>query len=44
MNWPQWVSNQSLMNFFNDHAALLPDNFRQETYEFLSSNLAAFHI
>ncbi|KAJ6172919.1 hypothetical protein N7485_005731 [Penicillium canescens] len=44
MNWPQWVSNQSLMNFFEDHAALLPDNFRQDTYEFLSSNLAALHI
>jgi carboxylesterase type B len=44
MDWPQWSNNQSLMNFFNDHGALLQDNFRQDTYEFLTANFASFHI
>ena len=44
MDWPQWSKNQSLMHFFNDHGALLADNFRQETADFLASNLDAFHI
>ena len=44
MVWPQWSNNQSLMNFFIDHGALLPDNFRQDTYDFLMANFASFHI
>jgi carboxylesterase type B len=44
MDWPQWSNNQSLMNFFDDHGALLPDNFRQDTYDFLQANFASFHI
>jgi triacylglycerol lipase len=44
MKWPQWASSQSLMNFFSDRAALLPDNFRRDTYDFIAANLAAFHV
>ncbi|KAF3403644.1 putative secreted lipase [Penicillium rolfsii] len=44
MEWPQWSANQTLMNFFNDHGALLADNFRQDTFEFISANVASFHI
>lgn len=44
MNWPQWSTNQTLMNFFNDHGALLADNFRQDTFEFIAANVASFHI
>ncbi|KAJ5689838.1 secreted lipase [Penicillium macrosclerotiorum] len=44
MDWPQWGTNQSLMNFFNDHATLLADTFRQDTYDFLLENIASFHI
>ncbi|KAJ5186072.1 Carboxylesterase type B [Penicillium cf. griseofulvum] len=44
MHWPQWADNQSLMNFFLDRGALLPDDFRQDSYDFLEANLAAFHI
>jgi triacylglycerol lipase len=44
MDWPQWSNNQSLMNFFNDHGALLPDNFRQDSYDVLQANFASFHI
>lgn len=44
MDWPQWSANQTLMNFFNDHGALLADNFRQDTFDFLLSNVGSFHI
>jgi triacylglycerol lipase len=44
MDWPQWADNQTLMNFFNDHGALLADNFRQDTFEFILDNVASFHI
>lgn len=44
MDWPRWSQNQSLMNFFNNRGALLPDTFRQKTSDFLASNLKAFYI
>ncbi|KAJ5667596.1 secreted lipase [Penicillium longicatenatum] len=44
MDWPQWSTNQSLMNFFSDHGALLADNFREDTYDFLKTNVGSFHI
>lgn len=44
MDWPQWSTNQSLMNFFSDHGALLADNFREDTFDFLKTNVASFHI
>ncbi|CAI7666621.1 unnamed protein product [Penicillium bialowiezense] len=44
MNWPQWSGNQSLMQFFDDHGALLPDDFRQDTYEVLTKDYASFRI
>ncbi|KAJ5915320.1 secreted lipase [Penicillium verhagenii] len=44
MDWPQWSMNQSLMNFFSSNAALLADDFRFESCEFLKENIASFHI
>lgn len=44
MNWPQWADKQMLMNFFNNRGALLPDSFRQDTFEFILNNVASFHI
>lgn len=44
MNWPEWSTNNSLMHFFKDHGALLADDFRQDTYNFIMSNTAALHI
>ncbi|KAJ6016647.1 secreted lipase [Penicillium sp. IBT 35674x] len=44
MDWPRWSANQSLMNFFSDHGALLADNFREDTFDFLKTNVASFHI
>ncbi|KAF7715238.1 Carboxylic ester hydrolase [Penicillium ucsense] len=44
MTWPQWADKQMLMQFFRDRGALLPDNFRQDTFEFIWNNVASFHI
>ncbi|KGO67459.1 Carboxylesterase, type B [Penicillium italicum] len=44
MDWPQWGTNHSLMNFFVDHGALLPDDFRQDSYDQIMAHPAAFHI
>ncbi|KAJ5150856.1 secreted lipase [Penicillium canariense] len=44
MDWPQWSANQTLMNFFNNRAALLADDFRQDTFDFILANVASFHI
>ena len=42
--WPEWSGNHSLMQFFDDHSALLADNFRQDSYELMTKDYASFHI
>lgn len=44
MEWPQWAQNRSLIWFFQDHATLLADDFRQASYEFISNHTHALHI
>ncbi|KAJ5337237.1 Carboxylesterase [Penicillium brevicompactum] len=44
MNWPQWSGNHSLMQFFDDHGALLSDDFRQDTYEVLTKDYTSFRV
>jgi triacylglycerol lipase len=44
LDWPDWGTNQTLMQFFNDRGALLADNFRQDTYDFILENVGSFHI
>ncbi|KAL2869438.1 putative extracellular lipase [Aspergillus lucknowensis] len=44
MEWPQWGESHQLMQFFNDRGALLDDDFRSDTYEFISKNVESFHI
>lgn len=44
MDWPQWGNNQSLMNFFIDRGALLPDDFRQDSYNQIMADPAAFYF
>ncbi|RHZ62726.1 hypothetical protein CDV55_106918 [Aspergillus turcosus] len=44
MEWPQWSADQQLMQFFNDHGALLADDFRNDTYNFILQNVDSFHI
>lgn len=44
MQWPQWSENKNLMNFFANSASLLPDTFRESSYEYLVSNIDIFRI
>lgn len=44
MDWPQWGNNRSLMNFAIDRSSLLPDDFRQDSYDQIMADPAAFYI
>ncbi|KAI6380811.1 hypothetical protein MCOR25_001485 [Pyricularia grisea] len=44
MYWPQWSKDQDLMNFFANNAKLIPDNFRNESYNYLLANFLSFYI
>ncbi len=43
-SWPQWGANKQLANFFNDHAALLSDDFRSSSYDWIVANVPSLHI
>ncbi|KAK0737865.1 Alpha/Beta hydrolase protein [Schizothecium vesticola] len=42
--WPQWGGKRELMQFFNDRAALLKDDFRAESYEWIERNIAVLNV
>ncbi|KAL2819852.1 Alpha/Beta hydrolase protein [Aspergillus cavernicola] len=44
MEWPQWGEDHQMMQFFNNRGALLKDDFRSETYDFLTENVESFYI
>ncbi|EAU29342.1 cholinesterase [Aspergillus terreus NIH2624] len=44
MEWPQWKDDNQLMHFMANKGALLKDDFRSDTYEFLLKNVDSFHI
>lgn len=44
MHWPQWSENQNLIQCFADYGALLADDFRSDTFDFIMANTAALHI
>lgn len=44
MHWPQWSNNQTLIQCFKDHGALLADDFRSGTFDFVMANVASLHI
>ncbi|KAK0624258.1 Alpha/Beta hydrolase protein [Immersiella caudata] len=44
INWPQWSKGNNLMNFFANQGTLLKDDFRQDSYNWIASNLDALHI
>lgn len=44
MNWPRWGDSLQLVNFFCQNASLLTDDFRQESYEFITQNIASLHF
>ncbi|KAF9889508.1 hypothetical protein FE257_007218 [Aspergillus nanangensis] len=44
MEWPQWSKDKQLMQFFANRGALLKDDFRSDTYDFIVENVDSFHI
>jgi triacylglycerol lipase len=44
MEWPRWNEDQQLMQFFNNRGALLADDFRNDTYNFILEHTDSFHI
>ncbi|KAI9927284.1 hypothetical protein MW887_003671 [Aspergillus wentii] len=44
MEWPQWSEGSELMNFFADKGELIKDDFRNDTYALLQSNIESFYI
>ncbi|KAI9369165.1 Alpha/Beta hydrolase protein [Aspergillus egyptiacus] len=44
MKWPQWGEDQQMMQFFNDRGALLKDDFRSKTYDFITKNVESLYI
>lgn len=44
INWPDWASSKQLIQFDADKASLIPDDFRQQQFEFLLQNSANLHF
>ncbi|KAL2797467.1 cholinesterase [Aspergillus keveii] len=44
MEWPQWGEDHQMMQFFNNRGALLKDDFRTESYNFITANVESFYI
>ena len=42
--WPKWSEGRKLVQFFNDKSALLDDNFRSESYDYILKNANALYI
>lgn len=42
--WPEWQVDQQLLQFFNTDSALLADNFRNASYQYIVANTADFYI
>ncbi|TVY19922.1 putative secreted lipase [Lachnellula arida] len=43
-NWPQWAGSQELMNFYATDGVTTADDFRNDTYDFLTANIASLYI
>ena len=43
-NWPQWSTDNQLMQFYNIASTLLKDDFRSDTYDWIVDNIEVLHI
>ncbi|KAF4461920.1 sterol esterase precursor, partial [Fusarium albosuccineum] len=41
-SWPKWKDGHKLVQFFADKSAIIGDDFRSATYDFLVQNFASF--
>ncbi|EDU43055.1 PnbA Carboxylesterase type B [Pyrenophora tritici-repentis] len=44
MNWPKWSEGKKLVNFGANSNSYLDDDFRSDTYDFLSNNVASLRV
>ncbi|CAE7032864.1 hypothetical protein CFE70_004705 [Pyrenophora teres f. teres 0-1] len=44
MNWPKWSEGKKLVNFGANSNSYLNDDFRTDTYDFLSNNVASLRV
>jgi triacylglycerol lipase len=44
MDWPQWSTNQELMQFYATYGTLLADDFRSDSYDWIAANVGSCHI
>jgi len=44
MEWPQWSESKQLMNFNALNAVLLTDDFRSDTYDWITANIGSLRI
>ncbi|KAI1159375.1 sterol esterase [Nemania serpens] len=42
--WPQWKEEKQLMNFYNLFSSLLKDDFRSDSYDWISSKVTSLYI
>ncbi|KAL3423593.1 sterol esterase precursor [Phlyctema vagabunda] len=42
--WPQWSVKKQLMQFYALSSNLLSDDFRSDTYDFITANIGSLHI
>jgi hypothetical protein len=43
-NWPRWSQGNNLAHFFADKSALLKDNFRQKSFEWITNNMGVLRF
>lgn len=44
LDWPQWQDGKQLVQFFSGYSALLADDFRSASYDWISANIAALYF
>ncbi|KAK6824771.1 hypothetical protein PG987_012265 [Apiospora arundinis] len=42
--WPQWKVGKQIVQFFNDRSGLLKDDFRSESYNYITNNIASLRV
>lgn len=44
MNWPQWSKDKMLLQFYSNDANLLKDDFRSDSYDWITDNMGILYV
>ena len=44
LDWPKWGAGKKLLNTYATGAGLISDDFRSDTYAYITANIASLHI